>query len=93
MVAGESKFKRELRARAHHLEPVVHIGAAGLSDAVTRELARALHSHELIKVRLAPGTRQERASVIDRLCAETGAMLVQSIGRIAVLYRRREEEQ
>lgn len=90
MVAPGGKFKRELRARAHHLKAVVQIGAAGLTDAVACELVQALEAHELIKIRIATGTRGERARLLARVCEETGATLVQSIGRVAVLYRRRE---
>ena len=43
---------RFLKAQAHHLHPVVLIGANGISEGVDREVNRALDSHELIKVKL-----------------------------------------
>ena len=46
-----AKERSHLKARAHALEPVVHIGNAGVTDAVIGEIERALTAHELIKVR------------------------------------------
>jgi RNA-binding protein len=37
--------RRDLRARAHHLQPVVMIGDAGLTPEVIREIEANLKSH------------------------------------------------
>jgi RNA-binding protein len=79
--------RRALRARAHGLKPVVTVGAAGLSEGVFAELHRALDDHELVKVRLPGASREERAELARALGEGTSAELVQTIGRIAVLYR------
>lgn len=86
------KDKRALRARAHHLHPVVSVGAAGISDAVLAELEIALDLHELVKIRLAADDRHHRKKLIDTLCRRAHAELVQRIGHTAVLYRKRPEE-
>lgn len=80
----DAKEKRALRARAHHLRPVVSVGAAGVTAAVLAEVGLALDHHELIKVRLASTERGERTEETRRICDELGADHVQSIGRIAV---------
>jgi RNA-binding protein len=87
--------RRELRARAHHLHPVVMIGDAGLTPEVTREIEANLKSHELIKIRLMGDDRDARHSLADEICEATGATPVQHIGKILVIYRPRspEEEQ
>jgi RNA-binding protein len=54
------KVKRELKAKAHHLNPVVTIGDKGLSKPVLKELDIALDAHELIKVRIHSDDREER---------------------------------
>ena len=82
-----TKDKRALRARAHHLNPVVSIGAAGLSDAVLAELERALDSHELVKLRIAADDRVQRKALIEDLCLRAKAELIQRIGHTAVIYR------
>ncbi|WP_111494367.1 MULTISPECIES: ribosome assembly RNA-binding protein YhbY [Marinobacter] len=80
--------RREYRAIAHHLKPVVMIGDKGLSEGLQQELERALDDHELIKVKIASPDRDERREAIEALCQESGAELVQMIGKIAVILRR-----
>jgi len=81
-----------LRARAHHLNPVVLLGAAGLTEAVLKETDRALTAHELIKVRIPGDDRDERESICMQLADRLGAARVQVIGKLLVLYRPRPEE-
>jgi RNA-binding protein len=82
-----SKELRQLRALAHKLRPVVTIAGKGLSDTVLEELDRALNDHELIKVKVAVGDREQRESVIAEACERSNASLVQRIGNIATLLR------
>ncbi len=82
-----------LRARAHHLNPVVMVGQHGLTEAVIRETETALRAHELIKVRVLGDERDERLLIGDELCAATGAQLVQHIGKLLVLYRERPDDE
>ena len=81
-----------MRARAHHLHPVVMVGQKGLTEAVVRETDMALRAHELIKVRVLGDDREERSEIAVALCAAVGAQLVQHIGKLLVLYRKKEEE-
>ena len=86
-----SRERKALKAKAHSLEPIVLIGGKGLTDAVVAEVDFALNAHELIKVR-APGLeRDERDRAFAEVCARTGAELVQQVGKVAVLYRKRVE--
>jgi RNA-binding protein len=86
-----AKDRARLKARAHALEPVVQVGQAGASDAVVAEVDRALTAHGLIKVRLA-GNRDDRKALVDAICGQTGAAEVQAVGRIATLWRPRQED-
>jgi RNA-binding protein len=79
--------RRHLRGLAHPLKPVVRLGSAGLTDAVTRETARALSDHELIKAKAPGGDREARDALFSALAARTGSTLVHRIGNVAVLYR------
>ena len=81
------KQRKHLRGLGHALKPVVMMGNAGMTDAVMAELSRALDDHELIKVSVRVGDRNARNETIDLLCAKSGAMLVQRIGNIALIYR------
>ncbi|MFI3179727.1 MAG: ribosome assembly RNA-binding protein YhbY [Methylococcaceae bacterium] len=78
--------KKKLRAEAHTLKPVVMIGQSGLTGGVLAELDQALNIHELLKVRIR-AERDERKLITEKICTDSGAELIQSIGQIAVIYR------
>ena len=83
------KQRQHLRALAHHLEPVVHVGHDGVTPAVLVQVDEALVAHELIKIRVsadAPSSREESA---DAIATGARAEIAQIIGRIVVLWRRR----
>ena len=71
---------------------MVIVGGKGLTDDVVKEVDRALTAHELIKVR-APGMdRKQRETAFASLCERTGADAVQSIGKVFVLFRKKNEQ-
>ena len=76
-----------MKARAHALDPVVLIGAGGLSPAVLAEIERSLKSHELIKVRVPGADRSGREAILEEICRRTGAQPVQHVGKIILLFR------
>ena len=79
--------RKFLRKKGQQLKPVVWIGQAGLSAAVLAELEQALEHHELVKAKVAAGDRSVRDEIIDQMCEQSGAALVQRIGHMALLYR------
>ncbi|MFA9461665.1 ribosome assembly RNA-binding protein YhbY [Thiohalorhabdus methylotrophus] len=92
-MALTNKQRSFLKGKAHSLHPVVQLGEAGLTEAVTAATDEALAHHELIKVRFQQGDREERRALAKDICDRTGADLVQEIGRMAVLFRPAEEPQ
>jgi len=84
--------RQELKGRAHALDPVVLIGASGLTPPVLAEINRALDSHELIKIRVAGGDRRERERILGEVCAAADAAPVQHIGKVIVIFRERPEQ-
>jgi RNA-binding protein len=84
--------RRALRARAHHLDPVVSIGQHGLTPAVLREIDVALKAHELVKVRVFGDDRDAREALLSEICAALDAAPVQHLGKLLVIYRRNPEE-
>lgn len=42
-----SAERKTLKARAHALNPIIHLGEKGLTEAVIAEVGRALAAHEL----------------------------------------------
>ena len=83
--------RKHLRALAHALKPVIRLGNAGLTPAVTAETARALEDHELIKVKAPGGDRAARDDLLAALARDTSSALVHRIGNVAVFYRPREK--
>ncbi|MBA4141567.1 MAG: ribosome assembly RNA-binding protein YhbY [Nitrosospira sp.] len=79
--------RRELKALAHALKPVVWIGASGLSEGVIHELDQALKSHELIKIKVSSDEREKRNLLLEQICNRMEAAPVQHIGKILVIYR------
>ncbi|MEN8176121.1 MAG: ribosome assembly RNA-binding protein YhbY [Pseudomonadota bacterium] len=84
--------KRALRGQAHALRPVVILGQRGLTDNVLEEVGIALGAHELIKVRINAGDREERDALMNEISRRTGATLVQRIGHVAVFFRRNPDK-
>ncbi len=79
--------RKEYRAQAHHLNPVVMVGADGLSVAVKKEADAALSAHGLIKVRAFADDRSVREAMFQTLADELGAAPIQHIGKLLVLWR------
>jgi RNA-binding protein len=78
--------RRHLRRLAHAQDPVVQIGAAGITPGVISALDRALGDHELVKVRIAGG-RDERHEIAVALAHETRSAVAGLVGHVAALYR------
>ncbi len=83
--------RRALRAAAHPLQPVVAISKSGLSAAVLKEIDVSLNAHELIKVKLHGIERDDRATLLNEICAQLHCAPVQQIGNILILWRENPE--
>lgn len=92
MAVLTAKQRQFLRGLAHPLAPIVRIGKGGVTPSVIEETKKSLHSHELIKVRVDIEDGKERKSAAERLAAETDSQLAGAIGKVAILYRERNEE-
>ncbi len=79
--------RKEKRAEAHHLEPLVRIGGEGLTPAVIKEADAALNAHGLIKVRVFSDERETREAFFAQLSDELNAAPIQHIGKLLVLWR------
>ena len=79
--------RQKKRAEAHHLAPVVSIGADGATPALRRELDAALAAHGLVKVRVFAPDRAAREALFAELSDLLGAAPVQHIGKLLVFWR------
>ncbi len=83
--------KKHLTGLAHSLQPVVMIGKNGLTPSVMAEIDTALKSHELIKIRVLSGEKEEREAALDAICSELSAHPVKHVGKTLIVYRRAEK--
>lgn len=83
--------KKYLRGIAHHINPMIIIGSNGVTDSLMAELESTLEHHELLKIKMAIGDREDRQKIVHYILEETGALLVQSIGKTCVIFRQKEE--
>ncbi|HEU4627881.1 MAG TPA: YhbY family RNA-binding protein [Steroidobacteraceae bacterium] len=85
------KQRKHLRGLGHSLKPIILVGQAGATDGVVAEATRALHDHELVKVRVSGMERDARDETLATLASRTESELVGRIGHTALLYRRNPE--
>ena len=88
----DTTFKKSLKAQAHHLKPVILLGAKGLTEAVVAETDIALNAHELIKVKINGAEKEDRIEMANVLCQQLTADLVQMIGNTAIIYRKKKDQ-
>ncbi|PHQ80039.1 MAG: ribosome assembly RNA-binding protein YhbY [Coxiella sp. (in: Bacteria)] len=88
----DKKIKKELKALAHHLNPVVMTGTHGLTPGVHQEIEVALEAHELIKLRVNAGDREARDAMIVDILKQHQAELIQQIGHTVTIYREASDE-
>ena len=92
MIELTSKQRRELRAKAHALHPVVSVGQHGLTAQVMREVDVALKAHGLVKVRAFSEDRAEREAMLGRIADALDAAPVQHLGKLLIVWRPVEEK-
>ncbi|HNZ10190.1 MAG TPA: ribosome assembly RNA-binding protein YhbY [Smithellaceae bacterium] len=79
--------RKNLRAQAHHLKPLVMIGAKGVTDQLVGSVDIALNDHELIKVKFGE-FKEAKKEISEEIAKATKSELVGLIGNIAIFYRR-----
>ncbi|MFC0820354.1 YhbY family RNA-binding protein [Moraxella marmotae] len=82
---------KALRGIGHRLNPVVIVGGNGITPTVIEEVARALHDHELIKIKIPAGSADERKECADAIAAATESEVIHHIGRMVLLLRANPE--
>jgi RNA-binding protein len=86
------KQRQYLKGLAHTFEPIVRIGGKGLTDGVVEETKKSLAAHELIKIRIEGDDPKVRHELAENLAKAADAQLAGSVGKIAILYRARDEK-
>ncbi len=87
----DNKQKKTLIAAAHHLKPVVMVGQKGLTNNVLAETDQTLNAHELIKIKIIADDKAERQNIAAQICEELNATMLNLLGNIAIIYRKRPD--
>ncbi|ASK78371.1 RNA-binding protein [Paraphotobacterium marinum] len=87
-----SKQIKFLKSEAHHLKPIVLMGANGLTEGVIVEIESAVAFHELVKVKLVSSDKETKDLIIDAILRETHSEFVQVVGNILTLYKSSPEK-
>ncbi|MBC7893798.1 MAG: YhbY family RNA-binding protein [Cytophagaceae bacterium] len=83
----KGKERAELRAEAHHLDPLVHVGVSGATDSVLQTIDDALRTHELVKVAIGRHEGLEPRTIASSVGLALAADVIQVIGRKVTFYR------
>ncbi len=84
--------KKTLRSLAHERKTIIWVCQQGLSNNLLDEVNTALDHHELIKIKIRVGVREQRDELMKNLCAKTSAELVQKIGNVITVYRQNKKD-
>jgi RNA-binding protein len=79
------KQKAKLKGQAHHLKPVIHVGRAGVLEPQINSIKRALHEHELIKIKFLD-YKDHKQEISENIAKETGSEIIDIIGNVLILY-------
>ncbi len=86
-----SARKKQLKAQAHSLKPIIIIGQSGLTESVLTEIDKTLDTHELIKIKIR-AERGDRKQISQQIIDVSQAELIQSIGQIIAVYRKNPDK-
>ena len=88
MMALTERQKKHLRRLGHDLHPIVLVGQRGMNTGVVEELKLALDHHELVKLRVRAGSREERDAIFADLASQSGSEFVFRIGNVGLFYKK-----
>ena len=79
------KQKAKLKGKAHGLKPVIQVGKAGVEEPQIMSIKRALHEHELIKIKFLD-YKDHKQEISENIARATGSEVVDIIGNVLILY-------
>ena len=82
-----NKQKAKLKSMAQHLDAIVRIGDKGVTPTVVSSMNEALKARELVKFSVAHSDRNVRKELIKELAKASDAILVNIIGKTALLFK------
>jgi len=87
-MALTERQKKHLRRLGHDLHPIVLVGQRGMNSGVVEELKLALEHHELVKLRVRAGSREDRDAMLAELASLSGSEFVFRVGNVGLFYKK-----
>lgn len=87
-----SKQRATLRKHANQMNPVFQIGKDGIDETLVQATSDCLAARELIKLKQLETSPHPTREAADELASQTGAEVVQVIGRTIVLFRPKKKD-
>lgn len=85
------KQRSLFRAEANTLQAILQIGKGGVEENLVKQVDDALEARELIKIKALETCPDDAKTAAETLAAQTGADVIQVVGRTIVLWRKSEK--
>ncbi|MEM6822894.1 MAG: YhbY family RNA-binding protein [Verrucomicrobiota bacterium] len=82
----KSVERKQLKAKAHHLRPIIRIGKAGVTDSLIQQIDRVLKDHQLIKLQF-DAHKERRKELSLEITSKSGAEIVSLVGHVLTIYK------
>lgn len=82
---------KELKKIGMSKSPVFNIGKNDLSNEQIISINQYLDKHELVKIKMLQSSRDNKSTIIDTVVKNTNSILIDSIGGVFVIYRKKED--
>ena len=80
------KVAKELKRKAHALQPILQIGKSGVNEGVMKEIKRQLKINKTIKIKFLKSYPLNEGAM-NEILVQTKAVLVSQVGNTAVLHK------
>ena len=87
-----SRQKKNLRAKAHDLKPIVLIGKSGVSEGCIQSINEAIEVHELIKIKFIEH-KDNKKPLSETICNKTNSEIVGNIGHTIMIFRQNPDKE
>ncbi len=85
-----SRQVKQLKSKAHHLNPIFQVGKNGVNDNFTEQISDVLEKRELIKISILQNCLEDKDDIAKQISEATQSHIVTIIGNTIILYKESE---
>ncbi|AKG73939.1 ribosome assembly RNA-binding protein YhbY [Salinicoccus halodurans] len=85
-----SRQVKQLKSKAHHLNPIFQVGKNGVNDNFTEQISDVLEKRELIKISILQNCLEDKDDIAKQISDATESHVVTIIGNTIILYKESE---